>query len=102
MEWGIFAVYEMWKELIPRKNILKEKLNGEFLIVSSWQLEIFYLNDTAREIFLLIDGKRSVDKIVEDLMLVYDVERSILQDDIVDVIRELQWKNLLSLRRRAA
>lgn len=71
-------------------------------IVSLWQLEIFYLNDTAREIFLLIDGKRSVDKIVEDLMLVYDVERSILQDDIVDVIRELQWKNLLSLRRRAA
>ena len=71
-------------------------------IVSLWQLEIFYLNDTSREIFLLIDGKRSVDKIVEDLMLVYDVERSILQDDIVDVIRELQWKNLLSLRRRAA
>lgn len=94
-------MYELWKDLVPRKNTLKEKTNGDFLIVSSFNLEIFYLNDTAREFFSWINGHRSIDQIVDQLMEVYDVDRYILQDDMIDVIRELQWKNLVSLRRRS-
>lgn len=95
-------MYNLWKDLVPRKNALKEKENGEFLIASSPSLEIFYLNDTAREFFSLVNGDRSIDKIIDTMMEIYDVERTVLQEDIIDVIRELQWKNLLLLRRRAA
>lgn len=95
-------MYELWRNLVPCKNALKEKENGEFLIVSSARLEIFYLNDSAREVFSLIDGRSSVEQIINRMMEIYDVERVVLEDDIIDVIRELQWKNLVSLRRRAA
>ena len=95
-------MYELWRNLVPCKNALKEKENGEFLIVSSACLEIFYLNDSAREVILLMDGHSSVERIIDRMMGIYDVERAVLENDIIDVIRELQWKNLILLRRRAA
>ena len=95
-------MYELWRNLVPTKNVLKEQLNGDFLIVSSPALEIFYLNDTAREVFSLMDGCSSINQIIDRLMTIYDVDRSVLQNDIIDVIRDLQWKNLVSLRRRVA
>ena len=95
-------MYELWRNLVPCKNALKEKENGEFLIVSSARLEIFYLNDSAREVFSLMDGCSSINQIIDRLMTIYDVDRAVLQNDIIDVIRDLQWKNLVSLRRRVA
>ena len=94
-------MYELWRNLVPWKNVLKEKENGEFMIVSSANLEIFYLNESARKVFSLMDGRISIDQIIDRLIAVYDVDRSVLEGDIIDVIRDLQWKNLVSLRRRA-
>lgn len=94
-------MYELWRNLVPCKNVLKEKENGEFMIVSSANLEIFYLNESARKVFSLMDGRISIDQIIDRLIEVYDVDRSVLEGDIIDVIRDLQWKNLVSLRRRA-
>ena len=51
---------------------------------------------------MLMDGHSSVERIIDRMMGIYDVERAVLENDIIDVIRELQWKNLILLRRRAA
>ena len=38
-------VYNMLKDLVPKKKCLKEKENGDFLVVSSNELDIYYLSD---------------------------------------------------------
>lgn len=56
-------VYEMIKEYIPIKNALKEKKNGEFLILANKNSDIYYLNNMAKEIYLLINNKINISDI---------------------------------------
>lgn len=91
-------IYEMIKEYIPIKNILKEKENGEFLILANKNSDIYYLNDMAKEMYLLINDKANIQDIFDNIKKEYDVDEDELQNDIVDFIRDLQWKNLIKLK----
>lgn len=90
-------VYNMLKDLVPKKKCLKEKENGDFLVVSSNELDIYYLNDTAREIYILIDGERDINTITKELISRYEVSLEVLSKDVVYFIRDLQWKRLINL-----
>lgn len=91
-------VYEMIKEYIPIKNILKEKENGEFLILANKNSDIYYLNDMAKEMYLLINDKININDVYIKIKSEYDVSEDELQNDIVDFIRDLQWKGLIRLK----
>ena len=60
-------------------------------------MEVFYLNDTAKDFILLCDGKRTVEDILVKMAEIYAVDEKILQIDIIDLIRDLQWKKILIL-----
>ena len=45
----------------------------------------------------LSDGKNTVDDIKRKLLTCYDVDEKELEDDIVDIIRNMQWKRLMIL-----
>ncbi len=91
--------YKMVKKYIPVKSYLKEKNNGEFLIVSSNSLDIYYFNNTAKDLYELIDGKRTVEFIFNRFLSEYDVSEDVLQMDIINILRDFQWKNLILLKR---
>lgn len=91
-------VYELIKEFIPVKTCLKERNDGEFLIVSNKDLSIYYLNETAREFYNWIDNKASVSEIMKKFIETYDVDVTVLERDIMHLVRDLQWKHLLVLK----
>lgn len=91
-------VYNLLKNACPVKKCVKEVESDDFLIVSAPDLSIYYLNETARLFYELTDGVRSIDEITTEIAAVYEVDRSVLNDDIILLIRDLQWKKLLVLQ----
>lgn len=91
-------VYEKIKNLIPCKICLKERMDAEFLIASSYSDGVCYLNDTSKEFYSLCNEKLTINDILKFFLDMYDVSEEELQDDFVTLIRDLQWKNLLVLK----
>lgn len=91
-------VYTLIKEYIPIRDTLKEKENGNFFIVANKSSDIYYLNNMAKEIYSLIDNKLSIQEIYEKIKSEYDIDELELKNDIVEFIRDLQWKHLIKLK----
>lgn len=92
-------MFEKMKSLIPHKYCQKYRCDSEFTIVNNFSNKIVYLNSTASDIFMLCDGKKSIDDICNQILSEYDVSREILQRDIVKIIRDLQWNKVIKLSR---
>lgn len=88
-------IYEIIKNKVVFPTILKTRENLGMLVAMNENSEIYYLNETAKDILLASNGKHSVEEIVDIIMQSYDVEKEILQSDIVSILRDLQWKNLV-------
>ena len=91
-------IYEFVSSLIPVKTILKERSDGDFQVLSNRTFEVHYLNCVAKDFFGLVDGKRTVQEIVASLLQEYNVVKDVLEQDILCLVRELQWKKILSLK----
>ena len=76
---------------------VKKKMNDDVLIICAENLTIYYLNATAAFFIELSDGKATVDEIKNKFLERYDVEEKDLENDFVDMIRDLQWKGILTL-----
>ena len=77
------------------KNIaLKLQEDDNILIVMSSEKKLYFLNEIAKDFLLLCDG-RKFNKIVDELCEIYDVEKNLLTDDLIDVIQDLQYKRIL-------
>ena len=90
--------YDLMKGFIPVQSMLKCRENGAFLIISNHQGEICYLNSVAQDIWNLFDGKRSIESVLESMLEEYDVQRDILENDLINFIRDMQWKEVVQLR----
>lgn len=88
-------IYEIIKNKVVFPTILKTRENLGMLVAMNENSEIYYLNETAKDILLASNGKHSVEEIVDIIMQSYDVEKEILQSDFVSILRDLQWKNLV-------
>lgn len=93
-------IYNLLKNLVLIPTFVKSKENGEFLILMSEKLEIQYLNEVAKDFYLLIDGKRDLEEIVNKLLEIYEVEKEVLKKDICCLLRDLQWKDLIVLKEK--
>lgn len=91
-------VYNLIKDKIPVKTCLKERNDNNFLIVSSNNLKIHYFNETAKDFYCLVDGNMTINKIISKLLRLYKVERNIITKDIISLIREMQWNELIALK----
>lgn len=88
-------IYEIIKNKIVYTMVLKARENLGMLIAMNRNSEIYYLNETAKDILLASNGRRSVEEIVNIILEDYEVEKEVLQNDMVSVLRDLQWKNLI-------
>ena len=73
---------------------LKWQENDDVLIVMSQNKKVFFLNEVAKDFLLLCNG-RQFSEIVEELYKIYEVEKDILTDDLLEIIRDLQYKRIL-------
>lgn len=92
------TAYNFLRDYIPLRNAVKTREDGDFLIAINRSNEIYYLNGTAREIWGFLDGTTSIEGLCSKIMSEYDVDRDSLERDIVNFIRDLQWKKLIRIK----
>lgn len=90
-------IYKWMKNKCPHIKFLKKRFNGDMLIIESKDLNIYYLNKTAAFFVTLSDGSHSVGDIEQEMLQKYDVSKEELEFDLVETIRDLQWKSLIVL-----
>lgn len=91
-------IFEKLRKLIPYKTCLKEKQNDDLLIVANENGDIFYLNETSRDFYEHCNDSSTIEEIFRYMLDTYDVEEDELANDIVSMVRDLQWNNVLSLK----
>lgn len=90
--------FTMLQNMIPLKKAVKIRKDGDFIIAMNKDLEIYYLNETACFFWNNCDGKASILNIMENFIKEYDVSESEIKKDIIELLRDFQWKKLLLLR----
>lgn len=90
----IFEFVKSWK---PVPSWRKRRDDGDFVLLSDENMDIHYLNSTAKDIIELMDGK-TIAEICEVMGKIYDVEQVVIQRDVLNVVRELQWNHLIQIR----
>lgn len=58
--------------------------------------EMFSINDTAFEFLARVDGKRTIDQIVGELLDLFEVDRETLAADVMEIAEELKKEKLLA------
>lgn len=92
--------YDLLKNYIPIHSYKKCRDNEDFLIVMNFEGDIYYLNETAKYIFLNFDGKKTIKDIFENMKNKYDANNEdelILKKDLTEIIRDFQWQNIINL-----
>ena len=90
-------IFTWLENKIPHVTFVKKRLNDDVLIICTENLSIYYLNSTAAFFIELADGKSTVGDIKNKFLARYDVDEQELENDFVEMIRDLQWKKILTL-----
>jgi len=90
-------IFAWLENKIPRCSFVKKRMNDDVLIICAENLSIYYLNATAAFFIELADGKLTVGDIKKKFLARYDVDERELEKDFVEMIRDLQWKHILTL-----
>lgn len=90
-------IFTWLENKIPHVTFVKRRMNDDVLIICSENLSIYYLNATAAFFIELADGKSTIGDIKNKFLARYDVNEQKLENDFVDMIRDLQWKKILTL-----
>lgn len=91
-------IFEKLRDLIPLKTCIKARANGNLLVVSTPKLDIIYLNETSKDFYELCDGIRSIVQIFNEMLNLYDIPPEELKNDIVTLVRDMQWNELIDLK----
>jgi len=73
----------------PTRGILGKDLGDEYLFYDSAQERVHVLNATAREIYLLCDGRASVREIVRRFGAQFDVDDTTARRDVEETLDRL-------------
>ena len=90
------VVKKILLESVPHVEALKTRVEGEILIVVNRQKKFFLLSEVANDFLLLCNGRR-LKEIINELGEIYDVEKNLLTDDLIDTIQDLQYKRILRM-----
>lgn len=79
---------------IPTRTASKARQDGEFLLLLPHTRRLAVLNRTAREIWGLCDGRRTVRQIITELTRRY---RGLRVQDVIICLRDLERAHLVRL-----
>ena len=90
-------IWDWVKNKRPVDISLKKRIEGDVVVIYGKTLEICYLNKVGSQILQYSDGEKTLSEIADRFLNIYDVDENILQNDIVELIRDMQWKRLVKL-----
>ena len=94
-------VVNLLSKKIPKPVSVKQRKEGEFLLVDSgfrYALGLVILNRTAAKIFGLCDGKRNVGEIIELMLKDFSsIDKTVITSDALKVIQDLERRHALRL-----
>lgn len=88
----------------PSEDVVARVIEGELIIVplaagvGDMEGELYSMNETGREIWDNLDGKRSLGQIAVDLAAGYDAPLEEIEADILGLVSELARRNMLLIR----
>ena len=83
--------------LYPEFTPIKTRMVDGVFIVSTRNLNLLFLNETVKSFCGYADGTNSFAQIIDLLLKEYDVPRETLVSDMENLLRELQWEQLITL-----
>jgi hypothetical protein len=75
--------------LIKNPDIEWKMIEEEAVLVDQDELQILHLNEVATEVWNLIDGKRTVNEIITQMLSAFEVKRKTAEKDILDFLQKL-------------
>ncbi len=94
-------MYNFFEKLYikPIYRKIRKEENDTILLATNEGLEIFFLNETALSFLCKVNGKKSLAEIFSELLEEYSVSEEILKRDLMLLVRDLQWKKLITFAR---
>jgi len=87
---------------VPSENIVAREIEGELIIVplvsgiGDMEDELFTLNDTGKEIWGRLDGKKNLKTIVDELVGEFEAPREEIEKDVLGLTEELLKRGMLA------
>ncbi|MBK9262804.1 MAG: PqqD family peptide modification chaperone [Polyangiaceae bacterium] len=92
---------DMWQcSLGPASHVVGRRLDETFFIVNLETNAVFELNGTGTEIWLWIEEKHSLDGCLDHLRAKFDVDASVLKEQVESLVAQLLREGLLASERR--
>lgn len=90
----------VWDWLKKKRVIdisLKKRTEGDVTVIYGNNLEMCYLNKVGGDFLALSSDNVTIEEISNIFLRKYDVSADTLQNDLIEIIRDLQWKRIIRL-----
>ncbi len=88
----------------PSDDVVAREIEGEVIIVplvagiGDMDDELFTLNETGREVWRLLDGKRTLAQVAEALGVVFEAPAGKIEGDVLGLVSELARRKMVIAR----
>ena len=85
----------------PSEDVVAREIAGELIIVplaagvGNMEDELYTLNETGKDIWARLDGKKTVHDIVDELAAEYDATIPTLEADVTGLLEELLSRKMI-------
>jgi hypothetical protein len=83
--------------VVQTEDIFSSELDGETVLMSLTQAAYFGLDSTGQIIWNMITEPCRVGDLCDQLVAEYDVDRSIIEQDVFDFLNELNGEGLIQV-----
>ncbi|MGQ9611166.1 MAG: PqqD family protein [bacterium] len=80
---------------LRNENYIWRIIDGETIIMSPYGDKLYALNDMGTFIWELLDGSKTIEDIVSNILKDYDIEKNIVYNDVIRFIEKLLENNIL-------
>ena len=86
---------------VPTEDIVAREIEGEIIIVpiaagiGDLEDELFTLNETGKAIWNMLDGRRTLNEVINDLSAEYQAEKGAIGRDVIGLVGELVRRRIL-------
>jgi hypothetical protein len=89
---------------VPSENVVARKIEGELIIVplvssvGDMDDELYTLNETGVAIWDRLDGNRTLQQIIDELIFEYEASKEDIERDVSGIVSELIKRKMLDVR----
>ena len=82
-------------------DVVARKVENEIILIPIWidirgkENDLFTLNPAAQVIWKRLNGKKSLNDIISDLMVEYNSPAGVIEKDVIALVKELLKRKLL-------